>query len=113
MPRHLLSRLSSHHLRRAIVLVVVGCLAAVLIIATLHSSAATPANGTLSEANPVLTYDAGPFNQPNQSPVGLGQLDTGPRCNNGAFPCDSYLLTVSLPAGYTAAHPNSGVKVTM
>jgi hypothetical protein len=79
MPRHLLSGLSSHHLRRAIVLVVVGCLAAVLIVATLRSSAATPSNGTLSEANPVLTYDAGPFNIPNQSPVGLRQLDTGPR----------------------------------
>ena len=48
---------------------------------------------------------------PNQSPVGAGQLDTGPRCNS-TFPCDNYTLTVSLPSGYTAAHPNAAVKVS-
>src|ERR1700704_6408699 len=112
MPRHLLAGSSSRYLRTAILLVVVGCLAAAL-IATMHSSAATPSGGTLSEANPVLTYDAGPFNVANQSPVGLGQLDTGPRCNAAAFPCDNYALTVSLPRGYVAAHPNSGLKLTM
>ena len=113
MPRHLLTGSSSRNLRTAILLVVVGCLAAALIVATMRSSAATPSNGTLSEANPVLTYDAGPFNVPNQSPVGLGQLDTGPRCNANGFPCDSYALTVSLASGYVAAHPNSGIKLTM
>jgi hypothetical protein len=77
------------------------------------SFASTPSSGTLSLATPVLTYTAGPFFQANQSPVGLGQLDTGPRCDTGAFPCDSYGLTVSLPAGYSAAHPNAAVKVTM
>src|SRR3979411_2133455 len=108
MPRHLLAGSSSRYLRTVILFVVVGCLAAVL-IATMRSSAATPSGGTLSEANPVLTYDAGPFNVPNQSPLGLGQLDTGPRCDANAFPCDNYALTVSLPAGYVAAHPNSGI----
>ncbi len=77
------------------------------------SFASTPSSGILSEANPILTYDAGPFTIPNQSPVGLGQLDTGPRCNSNTFPCDSYALNVNLPAGYTAAHPNATVKVTM
>ncbi|MEY2485873.1 MAG: hypothetical protein QOH39_1521 [Verrucomicrobiota bacterium] len=76
------------------------------------SFASTPSNGTLSPVTPVLTYDAGPFNQPNPSPLGLGQLDTGPRCNS-QFPCDNFALTVSLPAGYAAAHPNGAVKVTM
>jgi len=38
----------------------------------MFSFASTPSSGTLSEANPVLTYDAGPFFQPNQSPLGLG-----------------------------------------
>ena len=76
------------------------------------SFASTPSSGTLTPANPVLTYDAGPFNTPNQSPLGLGQLDTGPRCD-AADPCDSYTLTVSLPAGFAAAYPNGGVKVTM
>ncbi len=78
----------------------------------LFSFASTPASGTLSPATPVLNYDAGPFNTPNQSPVGLGQLDTGPRCD-AAFNCDSYALTVTLPSGYVAAHPNSAFKVTM
>src|SRR6267142_6948007 len=113
MPRHILAGSTSRYLRTAILLAVLGCLAAALIVATMHSSAATPSGGILSEANPVLTYDAGPFNVPNQSPVGLGQLDTGPRCNNNAFPCDNYALTVSLTSGYVAAHPNSGIKLTM
>src|SRR3954470_415369 len=76
------------------------------------SFASTPSSGTLSPANPLLTYDAGPFNVPNQSPLGLGQLDTGPRCD-AADPCDSYVLTVNLPTGYAAAHPLGGIKITM
>src|ERR1700736_988637 len=76
------------------------------------SFASTPSSGTLSPSTPVLTYDAGPFNVANQSPLGLGQLDTGPRCD-AADPCDSYVLTVNLPAGYAAAHPNGAIKATM
>ena len=76
------------------------------------SFAGTPSSGTLSSANPVVTYDAGPFNVPNESPLGLGQLDVGPRCDQ-ADPCDIFALTVSVPAGYAAAHPNAGVKVTL
>ncbi|MEY2557454.1 MAG: hypothetical protein QOE34_879, partial [Verrucomicrobiota bacterium] len=86
------------------------CAAGVLL--AMFSFGSTPSLGTVSPANPVLTYDAGPFFQANQSPVGLGQLDTGPRCDNAAFPCDTFILTVSLPAGYAAAHPFSGVKVS-
>src|SRR5438105_13661871 len=76
------------------------------------SLASTPSSGTLSPGTPVVTYTAGPFNVPIQSPVGAGQLDSGPRCNANTFPCDSYTLTISLPAGYVAAHPNSAVKVS-
>src|SRR5690242_13520693 len=76
------------------------------------SFASTPSSGTLDPDHPVLTYTAGPFNVPNQSPLGLGQLDTGPRCD-AADPCDSYVLTVNLPAGYAAAHPNGAIKATM
>src|SRR5437763_12448283 len=113
MPRHLLSGSTSRYFRAAMLIAVLGCVASALVVTTLHSSAATPPNGTLSEANPVVTYDAGSFNVPNQSPVGLGQLDSGPRCNSNGFPCDSYELIVSLPSGYVAAHPNSGLKLTM
>jgi subtilisin-like proprotein convertase family protein len=84
-----------------------------VLVATRGGSAATPTSGTISEAAPVLTYDAGPFTTPNQSPLGLGQLDQGPRCNGNTFPCDNFALTVTLPSGYLAAHPNASVKVTM
>ena len=75
--------------------------------------ASTPSSGTLSDVNPVLTYDAGPFTVANKSPLGLGQLDTGPRCNSNTFPCDNFTLTVTLPTGYAAAHPNGAIRVTM
>jgi hypothetical protein len=75
--------------------------------------AGTLSSGTVSPANLVVAYDAGPFNMPNQSPLGLGQLDVGPRCDSSTFPCDMFNLTVSVPGGYAAAHPNAGVKVTL
>ncbi len=87
-------------------------IAAAIVIETREGAAAVPSSGTLSEANPVLMYDAGPFNVPNQSPVGLGQVDQGPRCN-AQFPCDNFALTVSVPPGYAAQHPNASVNVTL
>src|SRR5438270_13860339 len=113
LSRNLRTGSNSRNIRIAAVLLFASCLCGAAILTTMRSSAATPASGTLTDSNPVLTYDAGPFNVPNQSPVGLGQLDTGPRCNSNAFPCDNYALTVSLPSGYVAAHPNSGLKLTM
>ncbi len=74
--------------------------------------ASTPPTGTLTDTSGPITYSAGPFRQSNPSPLGLGQLDSGPRCN-GQFPCDSYSLTVTLPTGYAAAHPNGALKATM
>ncbi len=74
--------------------------------------AATPASGTLTDSATTLTYDAGPFFIPNQTPAGAGQLDVGPRCND-QFPCDSYGLTVTLPPGYLTLHPNASIKATM
>ena len=103
---------SLFHPRTAIVLIAALALCVAAFVGTRRSAAATPTSGTISEANPVLTYDAGPFNIPNQSPLGLGQLDQGPRCS-AQFPCDNFALTVSLPAGYTALHPNASIKVTL
>ena len=78
------------------------------------SLASTPPNGNLTESSPPITYTAGPFNQPNQSPVGAGQFDSGPRCTpTNTFPCDSFDLTLHVTSGYTATHPNAAVKVTM
>src|SRR4029077_12449987 len=76
------------------------------------SFASTPSSGTLTDVSGPISYMAGPFFQPNQSPLGLGPLDTGPRCDT-ADPCDTYTLTVTLPAGYAAAHPNAAIKATM
>ena len=98
--------------RTIAVLITMFALLVAVLIRTRGSSAATPSSGTISEANPVLTYDAGPFVVPNQSPLGAGQLDQGPRCST-EFPCDNFALTVSLSAGYAVQHPNASVKVTM
>ena len=78
------------------------------------SFASTPSTGTLTETSAPIAYTAGPFNQPNQSPVGAGQLDTGPRCTpTNTFPCDSFDLTLHVTSGYATTHPNAAVKVTM
>ncbi len=81
------------------------------------SFAATPASGTLTDISGPLTYSAGPFTVSNPTPVIM--VDNGPECHAGglpgggaAQPCDDYALTVTLPAGYTTAHPNAAVKVT-
>jgi hypothetical protein len=75
------------------------------------SFASTPSSGTLSPTTPILTYDAGPL-VINQSPLGAGLLDKGPRCDT-TFPCDSYALTITLPAGYVAANPGVAAKVSL
>ncbi|MGI9114592.1 MAG: hypothetical protein ACR2FX_06075, partial [Chthoniobacterales bacterium] len=78
------------------------------------SLASTPSSATLTESSAPIIYTAGPFNKPNQSPVGAGQLDSGPRCTpNNAFPCDTFDLTLHVTSGYTSTHPNAAVKVTM
>ena len=77
----------------------------------LPGSAATPASGTLTDVSGFLTYTAGPFTVANLTPV--PQVDTGPRCNANTNPCDNFALTVTLPSGYHAAHPNAAVKFTL
>ena len=88
-----------------------GCLALALIVAGIRSSAANPSSGTLTDVSGPLNYTAGPFNVANPTPV--IEVDRGPECNNPSQPCDDYALTVTLPAGYHAAHPNASVKITM
>ncbi len=82
------------------------------VLLAMFSFASTPSSGTISDVSGPLNYTAGPFNQPNQSPVGAGQLDVGPRCGTTGFPCDNYLLTITIPSGYTTTHPSAAVKVT-
>src|SRR6266446_8446437 len=76
----------------------------------MFSFAATPSSGTLTDTSGPLTYTAGPFFVANPTPILF--VDQGPECSGSAQPCDDYALTVTLPAGYTAAHPSASVKVT-
>lgn len=76
----------------------------------LQAAAATPDRGTLSPDAPQAAYTAGPFNVPNATPT--PGIDSGPVCDDTA-PCDSYRLTVNLPAAYAQAHPNLSVRVTL
>jgi PKD domain len=78
---------------------------------TLLSFASTPSQGTITDTSTTQTYTAGPFFEANQSPVGLGQVDTGPRCDTG-FPCDQYTLHIQLPANYGTSHCFPVVRVT-
>src|SRR5213082_3928601 len=77
----------------------------------MFSFASNPSSGTLTDASGPQTYTAGPFNAANPTPV--IEVDRGPECNNPSQPCDDYALTVTLPTGYHAAHPNAAVKVAM
>ncbi len=75
------------------------------------SFAATPPSGTLTDTSGPVTYTAGPFFVANPTPV--IEVDSGPECFGSEQPCDDYALTVTLPSGYAAAHPNAAIKVTM
>src|SRR5437667_8981016 len=77
----------------------------------MFSFASTPSSGTLTDTSGPQTYTAGPFFVANPTPILF--LDTGPECFGSEQPCDDYALTVTLPSGYAAAHPNASIKVTM
>jgi len=86
-------------------------LAAAWIFSTQLVFGATPPAGTLTDTSGPLIYTAGPFNIANPTPV--PEVDVGPHCNNPTLPCDDFALTVQLPVGYMAAHPNAAVQVSM
>ena len=71
------------------------------------SFAATPPSGTLSLANPTLTFSGGPFALAN--PTRLVSL----QCANPALPCDNYSLTVNLPPDYRVTNPNATITITL
>lgn len=83
--------------------------AAALCVLCGSAQAADPASGTLSEASPELSYSSGPFVVSNPSGTATGEAI----CAEPAQPCDDYSLTVELPAGFAAAHPNAEIKVSV
>ena len=93
---------------RALIAFSLGSVGALL---AMFSLAATPSSGTLTDTSGPLSYTAGPFFVANPTPILF--VDQGPECSGSAQPCDDFALTVTLPAGYAAAHPNAAVKVTL
>src|ERR1700739_1933704 len=75
------------------------------------SFADIPPAGTLTDTSGPITYTSGPFFVSNKTPI--PELDVGPRCNGTALPCDDHVLTITLPSGYMANHPNAAIRVTM
>src|SRR6266436_5788259 len=86
-------------------------LCSVGLLLAMFSFAATPSSGTLTDTSGPLTYTGGPFFVANPTPILF--VDQGPECFGSAQPCDDYVLTVTVPAGYAATHPNAAVKVTL
>src|SRR5438067_2323130 len=93
---------------RALIAFSLGSVGALI---AMFSLAATPSSGTLTDTSGPLSYTAGPFFVANPTPILF--VDQGPECSGSAQPCDDFALTVTLPAGYAAGHPNAAVKVTL
>ena len=87
----------------------ISALVLVTLVAHATARAATPSSGTISVLSPTTSYSSGPFLQPNPTPVPL--VDSQPECD-AAHPCDSYTLTVSLPADYASTHPTHVIRIT-
>jgi hypothetical protein len=77
----------------------------------MFSFASTPSSGTLTDTSGPISYTAGPFFVTNPTPV--IEVDSGPECFGSEQPCDDFALTLTLPSGYAAAHPNAAIQVTM
>lgn len=70
----------------------------------LSANAATPTSGTISTANPSLTYTAGPFTVPNDT------AQAGAPVCNAVTVCDDFALSVSVPSTYQTDY-NITVKI--
>lgn len=74
-----------------------------LLFGAIAAQAATPANGTISDANLTLHFSSGPHFVSNVSPIPVAQ--TAYVCGT-TNPCDEFRINYALSAGYTLAHPN-------
>lgn len=74
--------------------------------------AATPDNGTLTDTSGTLSYTFPPEGRANASNQIEG-TDPNYVCSPSDTPyaCDTYRLTVTLPAGYMADHPNAIIRI--
>jgi len=83
------------------------CSAATL-LALVSFATVSPAGGTLSPANPQITYTGGPFLVPtNASDNAAGPVT----CDSGANPCEDFNLTIDVPQSYKDTHTTDVVKI--
>src|SRR6266487_2516848 len=76
-----------------------ACMALLALGVAFGPSTQKAAPTTLSQANPLVTYGAGPFFVPNPT----DQVDGVPTCD-GTLPCSDFVLNVDVPAGYDDQH---------
>jgi len=85
-----------------------AALAVIGLMACTTARAATPSGGTISVLTPTQSYSSGPFLVANVTPLPIVQNE--PTCD-AAHPCDTYTLTVSLPADYQSTHPTDVIRI--
>ncbi|HEX8774401.1 MAG TPA: Calx-beta domain-containing protein [Pyrinomonadaceae bacterium] len=96
MRRETRKRTQFNRLRWMLFALTVLCLGGLGVGLTRMVLAGTPSSGTLSPANPLITYTGGPFPVSNpSSPIG----ENPPVCAPGT--CDEFALKVTIPAGST------------
>lgn len=81
-------------------------LLALVLVTVVPLRAANPPSGTLSPANPVVTYTYGPNFVSNPSSDSAGGV-----CGNPAPPCDHFALTFDLPADFKTTNPNATIRI--
>ena len=75
------------------------------------TAAPNPASFTIDEAHPSVTYTGGPLAAGNPTPIG-----GGPPCPavGGQTPtCESFALTVDLPADFDTRRPKDGLRIDL
>jgi len=91
-------------------------IAAILFLfAPLSAWASSPTSTTMTPSSPAFNYQTDIFTSDNQTPppgVGGNLMCNYPAAGTPGTQCDMFQLTVNVPAGYSASHPNAAIKVT-
>lgn len=78
----------------------IRALGALSLVASFSALAATPASGTLTEVEPSIIWNGGPFVVPNPTPL------AEPQCVQGGVVCDVFALTVEVSDEFRADEAN-------
>ena len=93
----------------------VSGLATLLLFAPLCAWASSPASTTMTPSSPTFNYQSDIFTSDNLTPppgVGGNLMCNFPSAGTPGTQCDMFQLTVDVPAGYSATHPNAAIRVT-